>query len=491
MVIAGYGIAGVSAAIEAARAGAEVVVLERTGGWGGAAALAGGFVYLGGGTPIQKACGFEDSVDNMRTFLCAAMGPGADEDRIADYCAGSLEHFDWLVDCGVPFKPSFWGEPGWEPPDDDGLMYTGGENAFPYNEIASPAPRGHVPQMQDKRTGEKGGGYMLMKPLVDTATALGVQSIVDTRVQRLVVDSDGRVVGVIARQYGNELAVRARRGVVLATGSFAYNESMVARYAPRIAGRPAASIEEHDGVAIQMAQALGADLAHMDATEVAFLVDPQLVVRGILVNGRGQRYVAEDTYPGRIGQLTLYQQDDTAFLVLDADAHEQAMGARSATPFLLRPPTWVCESVADLETEIGLPPGSLQAPWRPTTTAPRGVKIRCCTRSRSGCARSARRWAPSTCAETPAVSRSAGCTRRWPPRCCTSAANRSPGCSPPGEPPPDSPPGATPAVSRWATAVSTAVAPDGPPPPPDRTSVAEHVAACSIPHACDRRHTMV
>ena len=100
VVIAGYGIAGASAAIEAARAGAEVVVLERTGGWGGAAALAGGFVYLGGGTPIQKACGFEDSVDNMRTFLCAAMGPGADEDRIADYCAGSLEHFEWLVGCG-------------------------------------------------------------------------------------------------------------------------------------------------------------------------------------------------------------------------------------------------------------------------------------------------------------------------------------------------------------------------------------------------------
>ena len=90
VVIAGYGIAGAAAAIEAARAGSDVVVLERTGGWGGAAALAGGFVYLGGGTPIQRACGFEDSVDNMRTFLCAAMGPGADEHRIADYCAGSL-----------------------------------------------------------------------------------------------------------------------------------------------------------------------------------------------------------------------------------------------------------------------------------------------------------------------------------------------------------------------------------------------------------------
>ena len=179
--------------------------------------------------------------------------------------------------------------------------------------------------------------------------------------QRLVIESDGRVVGVIARRYGTELAVRARRGVVLASGQLRLQrvDGGAVRAADR---RPAGRLasKQHDGVAIRMAQALGADLAHMDATEVAFLVDPQLVVRGILVNGRGQRYVAEDTYPGRIGQLTLYQQDDTAFLVLDADAHEQAMAARSATPFLLRPPTWVCESVADLETEIGLPTGSLQ-----------------------------------------------------------------------------------------------------------------------------------
>jgi 3-oxo-5alpha-steroid 4-dehydrogenase len=65
VVIAGYGIAGAAAAVEAAAAGADVLVLERTGGWGGAAAMAGGFIYLGGGTGLQHACGFEDSVDNM------------------------------------------------------------------------------------------------------------------------------------------------------------------------------------------------------------------------------------------------------------------------------------------------------------------------------------------------------------------------------------------------------------------------------------------
>jgi 3-oxo-5alpha-steroid 4-dehydrogenase len=185
VVIAGYGIAGAAAAVEAASAGADVLVVERTGGWGGAAAMAGGFIYLGGGTALQKACGFDDSVENMAAFLNVAMGPGADENRIADYCASSVDHFDWLVQCGVPFKPEFWGEPGWEPPADQGLMFTGGENAFPFNTIAKPAPRGHVPQMSDKRAGEKSGGYMLMKPLVDTATSLGVRSVYNVHVSSL------------------------------------------------------------------------------------------------------------------------------------------------------------------------------------------------------------------------------------------------------------------------------------------------------------------
>lgn len=360
VVVAGYGIAGAAAAVEAAHGGAEVLVLERTGSWGGAASMAGGFIYLGGGTGLQKACGFDDSVDNMAAFLDAAMGPGADEARIADYCAGSVAHFDWLVECGVPFKAEFFGEPGWEPMGDQGLMYSGGENAYPFNTIATPAPRGHVPQMSGKKQGEASAGFMLMKPLVDTATAAGVRALYDVRVQCLVVESDGRVVGIRARRYGSEITVRARRGVVLATGSFAYNEAMVAQYAPRIAGRPAASIEQHDGQAIRMAQALGADLAHMDATEVALFIDPQQLVRGILVNGRGQRYVAEDTYPGRAGQHTLYYQDNTAYLIIDGEAQEAAMASLSPR-LMLRPPTWVADTVAELEAEIGLAPGSLQA----------------------------------------------------------------------------------------------------------------------------------
>ncbi|MEV6559889.1 FAD-dependent oxidoreductase [Nocardia sp. NPDC051756] len=361
VVVAGYGIAGVCAAIEAARAGADVLILERTGGWGGAAAMAGGFIYLGGGTPLQQALGFEDTPENMETFLLAALGPGVDKAKIGDYAHGSVEHYNWLVANGVPFREAFWGEPGWEPPHDEGLMYSGGENAAPFNAIAKPAPRGHVPQMADKKIGRKSGGYMLMKPLAETAESLGVRVEYDLRLGRLIVDDDDRVVGVIAKRYGKEVAIRADRGLVLATGSFAYHQQMIEGYAPRLIGRPAAAIEEHDGIGIRVAQALGAELAHMDATEVAFFGDPQLMARGILVNGRGQRFIAEDTYPGRIGQATLIQQENQAFLVIDEASYEAGLATETSTPFFRQPPTWAAETVAELEADMGLPTLALQA----------------------------------------------------------------------------------------------------------------------------------
>ena len=82
VVIAGLGGAGASAAIAAAEAGAEVLVIERTSGGGGSTAMSGGFIYLGGGTPPQKANGFADTPENMARFLKATQ-PKAAVDKIA------------------------------------------------------------------------------------------------------------------------------------------------------------------------------------------------------------------------------------------------------------------------------------------------------------------------------------------------------------------------------------------------------------------------
>src|SRR5438270_11824789 len=217
VVVVGYGCAGASAAIGALEAGASVTVLERAGAGGGASAMAGGEIYLGGGTPIQKACGFDDTPQAMYDYLMAATGPAANEEKVSIYSDRSVEHFHWLVECGVVFKPSFYGTPCWEPPTDDGLVFTGGENAWPFNEIAAPAPRGHVPQIQNKRLMEKSGGWMLMHHLTAASISAGADLMPDTKISHLVVEADGRVSGVIARRFGSEVAIKARRGVVLAS----------------------------------------------------------------------------------------------------------------------------------------------------------------------------------------------------------------------------------------------------------------------------------
>jgi 3-oxo-5alpha-steroid 4-dehydrogenase len=365
VVVVGYGVAGAAAAIGSASSGARTLVLEWTGGWGGAASMAGGYIYLGGGTALQKACGFEDSAEEMHKFLMAAMGPGADEAKVTPYSAESVAHFDWLVDLGVRFNPTFYGHPGSVPGGDEGLMYSGGENAWPFNEIAVPAPRGHLPALPEgtSRLGERGGGYFLMEPLTTEAERLGVRAEYYVRVDALCVESDGRIAGVIGIRYGHPFAVRARKGVVLAAGGFTYNDDMTARFSPEVSRRYGAAIEQHDGQAIKMAQAVGADLGRMDGAEVTPGASAQLIYRGILVNGQGQRFINEDTYPGRMGTAIRYLADDTAFLLIDEQGYEAAIpepyeaghGGGKA------PPTWLSASLAELESHAGLPTGSLDS----------------------------------------------------------------------------------------------------------------------------------
>lgn len=362
VIVIGFGVAGASAAIEAAAHGADVLLLERTSGWGGAASLAGGFIYMGGGTPLQKACGFEDSPEDMHAFLSAAMGPGFDAAKLAIFAERSVEHFDWLASCGVPFRAAFYDKPAWEPAGDEGLMYSGGENAYPFADLVRPAPRGHVPQMQGKRSGERGGGYMLMEPLAETVGSLGVRVDYDTRFERLVSESDGRVSGVVVTSFGEEVALHARRSVVLAGGGFAFNPAMVAQHVPVLSGRAGSAVDAHDGQCIRAAQAVGADVAHMGACEAAVHTDPALMIRGIVVDGRGSRVINEDTYPGRIGQELVIHRESQGFVVADEQAVEEAAADRAPTSPVPRPqPSWVSDDVGELEAAAGIPPGALAA----------------------------------------------------------------------------------------------------------------------------------
>lgn len=349
VVVVGFGAAGSAAAWEAATAGASVLVLERTSAAGGAATMSDGMVYLGGGTITQRDAGFTDTVENMKAFLRAACGPAPDEAKIDAYCDGSVEHHDWLVARGVQFVGRFDPEGGGTSPgDDEGLMFTGGENAWPFDEQWPAVPRAHCTK------GARPGGAALMAALSRAAADAGARARYDIRTERLVTDDAGRVCGVVATEYGTTKNVRAQRGVVLAAGGFVNNPEMVAEYAPAMHLTPLRlGTEGDDGRGIRMAQAVGGAVKRMDAIECALPFNaPRSLKYGILVNGLGRRFVNEDTYMGRVGQRALLHEGGQVFLIVDEEHY--------APHWLGATAKWVCETPAQLEMEIGLPPGSLQ-----------------------------------------------------------------------------------------------------------------------------------
>ncbi|QIX26536.1 FAD-dependent oxidoreductase [Nocardioides sp. JQ2195] len=349
VLVVGFGCAGAAAALEAAAAGSEVIVLERASGPGGSSAMSGGELYLGGGTPVQQACGFEDSAENMYAYLSAALGPNADDAKIRLYCEGSAEHFDWFTKHGITFNPGMYESPSWMPPTRDGLMWLG-ENAWPYNEVARAVPRGHRPDA------ESFGGWLIMERLVAAAGDAGVQTHTDTLASRLVLDETGAVIGVIARKFGKQVSYRARKAVVLTTGGFVDNEEMLLAHAPVLSGHGKVSDGLDDGSGITMGLAIGAAVRRMSNTQIALSVVPGMICRGMLVNTLGQRFINEDVYPGLASVAAVRHQEGRCWVIIDQQGFEEMP---EADRWGVRP-SHVCESVAELEQELGMPAGALE-----------------------------------------------------------------------------------------------------------------------------------
>ncbi|HEU5029677.1 MAG TPA: FAD-dependent oxidoreductase [Spirillospora sp.] len=350
VLVVGFGCAGAAAAYEAARAGADVLVLERASGPGGSSAQSGGELYLGGGTEVQKACGFDDDPDNMYAYLVKALGPNADTAKIRLYCGGSVEHFEWFRECGVAFNPSFYDQPTWMPMSEDGLMWLG-ENSWPYNTVARPVPRGHRPAASGF------GGAVLMEKLSAAATAAGAVTHVDTVASNLVLDADGRVAGLVARKYGERVTYRARRAVVLTTGGFVDNEEMLADHAPVLLGHGKVSDGLDDGSGIRMAAAVGAATRRMGVVEIALTALPAMVCRGMLVDGMGRRFLNEDVYPGHWSVHAVRDQPGPYWTIIDEEGYESVPEADRWGVL----PKHAAETLAELEESLGMPPGALEA----------------------------------------------------------------------------------------------------------------------------------
>ena len=207
VVVVGFGIAGGCAALEAARAGARVLLLERAAVHGGTSSLSGGHFYLGGGTAVQLATGHEDSVEEMVKYL-TAISKEPEPDKIRAYCEGSVEHFDWLETLGFEFERSYYPEKAVIQPGTQGLMFTGNEKVWPYLDQARPAPRGHKVPVP----GDTEGTKMVMDLLRDRVEEAGVEVRYETGATHLVTSPSGDVVGVAWRSLRRDRGRARRRG---------------------------------------------------------------------------------------------------------------------------------------------------------------------------------------------------------------------------------------------------------------------------------------
>ncbi|KRF16508.1 hypothetical protein ASG90_09440 [Nocardioides sp. Soil797] len=351
VVVVGFGISGGSAALEAARNGARVLLLERAAVHGGTSAMSGGAFYLGGGTAVQQATGHEDSVEEMVNYL-TAVSRDPDAEKIRAYCEGSVEHFEWLEGLGFEFERSYYEKKAVIQPGTEGLMYTGNEKVHPFNTQAVPSPRGHKVPV----AGDTEGTKLVMDLLRDRLADEGVEVRYETGASALVVATGSTdVVGVRWKRFAETGVVRCH-AVILAAGGFVMNEDMVAKFTPNLAEKPFVLGSTYDdGLGIRLGESVGGATAFMEEAFItAPFYPPSRLVKGIVVNKEGRRFVAEDSYHARTSAFVMDQPDHAAYLIVDSDHIEHPV-------FPLAPFIDGWETIEEMESGLGLPEGSLVA----------------------------------------------------------------------------------------------------------------------------------
>ncbi|MGO9452892.1 MAG: FAD-binding protein [Candidatus Binataceae bacterium] len=362
VLVVGFGAAGAAAALEAAHAGASVIVTDRFSG-GGASARSGGVVYAGGGTRFQKAAGYNDTPDAMYEYLCKEVGDVVSRETLRAFCNRSVAMIEWLEANGVEFDFQVPPRKTSYPPDGYYLYFSGNETVKEYAGSLPPAPRGH------RVKGAGLSGAMLFRALANSVNDGGVPVMTRSSVRRLVVDSvSGAVLGAELWQFDNnsaaaerhrrlsrwtertyygapaladflrkralavELAdahpvlVRARGGVVLSTGGFIFNREMVTQYAPRYLSNFRLGTSGCDGSGIRLGQSVGGDTAHLERISAWRFINPPLAwARGIIVAGDGVRFCNEEVYGARLGYEMCENHSGKAWLVIDSAIRREAI----------------------------------------------------------------------------------------------------------------------------------------------------------------------
>jgi 3-oxo-5alpha-steroid 4-dehydrogenase len=362
VVVVGFGGAGACAAIQARECGADVLIVDRFAG-GGTTVRSGGVIYAGG-TRFQREAGYDDTAEKMYAYLSQEVRDAVRPQTLRRYCEESSANLEWLIAHGVRYASDAYEGKTTFPPEGKFLYYSGNEKSPQFSATAPPSPRGH------RAVGVGFSGRYYFPPLEKAALGLGARLRTHERVQRLVIDRGGRVVGVealsiaahkhaehlrcsekanpgvpfnnktiekaaararqIEQEYGSPVLIRARRGVILATGGFALNREMVGHHAPLFA-RNYGDLHRlgtlgSDGSGILLGQSAGGAISRMDSLYAArTIAPPNALLEGILVNARGQRFTNEDAYASHMGLAIAQQPDANAWLILPSASYRRAI----------------------------------------------------------------------------------------------------------------------------------------------------------------------
>jgi 3-oxosteroid 1-dehydrogenase len=343
VVVAGSGAAGMTAALTAAHLGLSVVVLEKTGSFGGSTARSGGGIWAPGNAALRRA-GIADSPAQASAYLEHVSG----EHVPAELRGALLDHGPAVIDLvlaktplrlrWVPGYADYYPEaPGGKPagrsvePVPFNASVLGGELAR-LNKPYVPVPDGVAVTQADYRWMTLGPrhpramlasarvagrlarrralgqrmlsmGQALAAGLRAGLLAAGVPVWLSTPLTGLVME-DGRVTGVRATRDGDPVLIRARRGVLIATGGFERNEAMRKQYQQEPIGTEwTTGAAGNTGDGIVAGTELGADTGLMDDAWWGpsiplppgpyFCLAERSLPGSVLVNGAGQRFVNE------------------------------------------------------------------------------------------------------------------------------------------------------------------------------------------------------
>ena len=291
MVVVGAGACGLTAALAARDAGAEVVVLERDASPSGSTALSSGFVPAAP-TRFQKG---NDSAELMAADVMRKNHGEADRRIVEAVCRASGPTIEWLADRhGIPFQLV------------EGFLYPGHS-----------VERMHcVPE----KTGA-GLMYYLSRAAkdIDVLTSARVTQIENSvRFER----PDGSAEEI---EYGS---------LILACSGFGGNKDMVKQHLPEIADALYFGHTGNQGDAVRWGQQLGAAVAGMTAyqghgsvaTPHGILITWALMTEGgIQVNERGERFANEHVGYSEACLPVLRQPGGVAWCVYDERLHQLGM----------------------------------------------------------------------------------------------------------------------------------------------------------------------